>query len=76
MEAKNCKCICCGKQAVAFYPVFDPDIQAYPYCADCLEKAMIDMAKALWKNDKGMIAMSKAMAKETADKLRKKEKEE
>lgn len=28
----------CGKKAVAFWPVIDPDIPAYPYCRECLEK--------------------------------------
>ena len=70
MDAKDCKCCTCGKQAVAFYPCVDPDIPSYPYCADCLEAAMIDMAKALWKDDKGMILIAKDMAKKTADKFR------
>ena len=26
MNAKDCKCCACGKQAVAFYPIVDPDI--------------------------------------------------
>ena len=71
MKANECKCVCCRKQAVAFYPIVDPDIQAHPYCADCLEKAMVDLAKALWKDDKGMILIAKDMAKKTADKFRK-----
>lgn len=32
------KCCKCGKKAVAFWPFFDPDIPAYPYCRECLEK--------------------------------------
>lgn len=39
MEAKDCKCVECGKQAVAFWPLIDPDIPAEPYCRECLDKA-------------------------------------
>ena len=66
MEAKDCKCCMCNKQAVAFYPLVDPDIPSYPYCADHLEEAMIDMAKAVWKDDKDMQAIAIYQAKETA----------
>lgn len=38
MKASDCKCCMCGKKAVAFWPVIDPDIPAYPYCRECLEK--------------------------------------
>lgn len=68
MEAKDCKCIKCGKQAVAFYPLIDPDIPSYPYCAEHLEEAMISMAKAVWKYDKDMQVLAKYMAKEAAKK--------
>lgn len=73
MEAKDCKCCVCDKQAVAFYPVIDPDIPSYPYCADCLEKAMVDTAKLLWKDDNGMLAIAKHQAHKVADKYRKEE---
>ena len=71
MEAKDCKCCVCGKQAVAFYPVIDPDIPSYPYCADCLENAMVDTAKLLWKDDKDMLAIATYQAKIATDKYRK-----
>ena len=70
MEAKDSKCCVCGKQAVAFYPCVDPDIPSYPYCADHLEEAMIDMAKAIWQDDDGMLAVAINMARETAKKYR------
>ena len=41
MKAEDCKCCVCGKQAVAFWPVIDPDIPADPYCRACLDKAKI-----------------------------------
>jgi hypothetical protein len=41
--AKDCKCIKCGKQAVAFYPCFDPDIPSNPYCRECLDKTKIEL---------------------------------
>ena len=76
MEAKDCKCSECGKQAVAFYPCVDPDIPSYPYCADCLEKAMTEMAEAVWKDNKDMLIIAKFQAKQTADKYRKIDKNE
>jgi len=39
MKASDCKCVQCGKQAVAFWPVVDPDIPANPYCRECLDRA-------------------------------------
>ena len=72
MKAKDCKCCMCNKQAVAFYPLVDPDIPSYPYCADHLEEAMIDMAKAVWKDDKDMQVIAIYQAKETAKKYKNK----
>lgn len=39
MKASECKCVECGKQAVAFWPMIDPDIPAHPYCRKCLDNA-------------------------------------
>lgn len=71
--AKNQRCIECGKQAVAFYPLIDPDIPAHPYCADCLYKAMVSLAEAVWGNDKGMLAMAKHHAEKVKEKYKNKE---
>lgn len=38
MKASECKCCVCGKQAVAFWPVVDPDIPSHPYCRKCLDE--------------------------------------
>ena len=70
MEAKDCKCCVCGKQAVAFYPCIDPDIPSNPYCADHLEEAMIGVAKAVWEDDKGMQTVAIYQAKQRANKYR------
>ncbi len=43
MKASECKCIVCGKQAVAFWPLIDPDIPAEPYCRKCLDKAKVEV---------------------------------
>lgn len=69
IKASDCKCCECGKQAVTFYPVVDPDIPSYPYCPACLEKAMIEMAKAVWKDNIGMQAIAAWKAKETRRKF-------
>ena len=71
MEAKDCKCCKCGKQAVAFYPCVDPDIPSYPYCADCLGEAMVEMAQAVWPEDKGMQLIAREQAKRTVEKYKK-----
>lgn len=43
MKASDCKCCQCGKQAVAFWPMIDPDIPANPYCRECLDKVKMQM---------------------------------
>lgn len=53
MKATECKCIVCGKQAVAFWPVIDPDIPAQPYCRKCLDKAKAEvLVKSFGYSDK------------------------
>ena len=49
MKASECKCIVCGKQAVAFWPVIDPDIPSEPYCRECLDKAKMEAMLNLQK---------------------------
>lgn len=72
--AKDKKCCICGNQAVAFYPAnVDPDIPAHPYCADCLYKAMVSLAEAVWGNDKGMLAAAKYHAEKVREKYKNKE---
>lgn len=68
---KNDKCCVCGKQAVAYYPCVDPDIPSYPYCADHLYEAMVNLAKAVWGDDKGMQLIAIEQAKRTVEKYRK-----
>ncbi len=41
IKASECKCCVCGKPAVAFWPLIDPDIPEHPYCRRCLDKAKI-----------------------------------
>ena len=43
MKASDCKCCKCGKQAVAFWPVIDPDIPSYPYCREHLDKEKMEL---------------------------------
>lgn len=40
IHASEFKCAC-GEQAVAFWPMIDPDIQAHPYCQKCLDEARL-----------------------------------
>lgn len=50
MKAEECSCCICGKQAVAFWPVFDPDIPANPYCRECLDKEKLKMIIGIFEN--------------------------
>ena len=59
MKASECKCCSCGKQAVAFFPVFDPDIPSYPYCRECLDKMKMELAYKLWGDNPVMMARAK-----------------
>ena len=53
MKASECKCCLCGKQAVAFWPVIDPDIPSNPYCRECLDKMKIHtLIKVFGKSEK------------------------
>jgi late competence protein required for DNA uptake (superfamily II DNA/RNA helicase) len=53
IKAKDLKCCDCKtKQAVAFWPCFDPDIPSHPYCRDCLEKRKTDLMIKLYEIDK------------------------
>lgn len=70
MKASECKCVECGSQAVAFWPVIDPDIPSRPYCRKCLDKVKVEMlvngfgfrkndAKALMKMEQEIRKMNK-----------------
>lgn len=47
--AKNEKCCVCGKKAVCFWPIIDPDIPEHPYCRKCVDKAKLDLMYKLFK---------------------------
>lgn len=55
MKASECKCVECGKQAVAFWPVIDPDIPSHPYCRKCLDKAKSEIIHKLFIKDAGKL---------------------
>ena len=70
MKAKDDKCCVCGKRAVAYYPHIDPDIPSHPYCAEHLEKAMIGMAKTVFKDNVEMMMVAMFHAKEVVKKYK------
>lgn len=47
VEANECKCFKCGKQADVFWPVIDPDIKAEPYCNGCVKLEKLKLTIAL-----------------------------
>ena len=51
IHAKDLNCVekKCKEKAVAFFPVFDPDIPSYPYCRKCLDKMKIKLLIKLSK---------------------------
>lgn len=52
MKASECSCIVCGKPAVAFWPIIDPDIPEHPCCRKCLNQAKIEMLSKVFAYDK------------------------
>ena len=48
-QANQEKCCECGKQAVCFWPAVDPDIQSYPYCRECVDKAKFKLIYKLFE---------------------------
>lgn len=64
MKASECKCVECGEQAVAFWPLIDPDIPTYPYCRKCLDKAKPELLiKAFGKSKNEAKAIVKRSTK-------------
>jgi len=53
MKASECKCVICGAQAVAFWPVMDPDIPSLPYCRKCLDKEKMKLMISIFGEEKG-----------------------
>lgn len=51
VKASDCCCCICGQQAVAFWPVIDPDIPSSPYCRKCLDKEKAKLLIELHKID-------------------------
>ena len=47
--AKDCKCCKCGKKAVCFWPMIDPDIPHYPYCRKCVNVAKMEVFLEIYK---------------------------
>jgi hypothetical protein len=46
-NTKKCHEPKCKEQAVAFFPVCDPDIPSYPYCRKCLDKVKLELLMKL-----------------------------
>lgn len=55
MKASECKCCKCGKPAVAFWPVIDPDIPRHPYCRKCLDAEKLKAMIARFGDEKGRV---------------------
>lgn len=52
-HAADEKCSRCSAQAVAFWPMVDPDIPAHPYCDECLRDAQDALLLKMY--DEGLI---------------------
>lgn len=66
-KASDCKCVECGRQAVAFWPCIDPDIPSHPYCRECLDRAKVSALASMFGDEKAAWAMMKAYKKQTTD---------
>lgn len=51
VKASDCKCCVCGEQAVAFWPLIDPDIPSEPYCRKCLDKTKAAVIREIMLKD-------------------------
>lgn len=51
MKISEAKCIKCGEQAVAFWPVIDIDIETFAWCRKCLNKEKVKFLMKLNKWD-------------------------
>ena len=49
--AKDCKCYRCGKQAVVFVGLNDPDGTDYPMCRKCADDWQMDVYLEIFKFD-------------------------
>lgn len=67
MKASECKCIVCGKQAVAFWPIIDPDIPAQPYCRKCLDEAKNELLVKSFGYDEKIADVFIKMSKQEKD---------
>ena len=47
--AKNEKCCNCGKKAVCFWPMIDPDIPSHAYCRKCVDEAKMEVLRKISK---------------------------
>lgn len=50
--ATDCKCHQCGNDAIAFWPMIDPDIESKPWCRKCLDIAKHDIIQRIINEDK------------------------
>jgi len=53
--AKDCFCCTCGKQAVCWWPIMDPDIPEHPYCRKCVDEAKMRVIIAMGLNPKDYV---------------------
>lgn len=55
MNATECKCVECGKQAEVFWPCIDIDVPSHPYCRKCVTiqqlKCLEGMENLKFKNN-------------------------
>ena len=59
VKASECRCVVCGRKAVAFWPLVDPDIRAEPFCRRCLDKAKVEFLMGAFgygRRDAGRLA--------------------
>lgn len=52
VKANEFKCCVCGETAVAFWPVYEPDIPSNPYCRKCLDKAKGELLRRILCDEK------------------------
>lgn len=67
IKATDCTCCKCGKPAVAFWPVIDPDIPSHPYCRACLDYEKLQAMINIWGDEEGRQMFNKLSIQNKAD---------
>ena len=67
VQASECKCCMCGRQAYAFWPCIDPDIPQQPYCKKCLREQQLKLVISVCGEEEGKRLYRSALRKKNKE---------